>query len=66
MAYTDGVTEAENPSGEMWGTEGLLSVAIANRHRAANEIVRAIFRSTDDFSKGTQNDDETVVVLRVR
>ena len=65
VAYTDGVTEAESPCGEMWGVEGLLTAAAENRTRSADEIVDAIFKSMDEFSHGRQTDDATVVVLRV-
>ena len=64
VAYTDGVVEAENPSGEMWGVEGLLRAAAENRARCADDIVQAIFKSMDEFTHGRQTDDATVVVLR--
>ena len=66
LAYTDGVTEAENPLGEVWGVEGLRKAAAENRGRSAEDIVEAIFKSMDEFSYGRQTDDATVVVLRVR
>jgi phosphoserine phosphatase RsbU/P len=65
LAYTDGVIEALNPAGEEWGVEGLRSAATASDARCADEIVHAIFRSMDEFSRGRQTDDATVVVLRV-
>ncbi len=66
VAYTDGVTEAENPRGEMWGVEGLLEAASAGHARCADETVQAIFQSMDEFTSGRQMDDATVVVLRRR
>ena len=66
IAYTDGVVEAENPAGELWGVESLQKAAAENRGRSAGEMVDAIFKSMDAFSHGRQTDDATVVVLRVR
>jgi phosphoserine phosphatase RsbU/P len=66
LAYTDGVTEAANPAGMEWGVEGLRRAAVEHNAQCADEIVEAIFTSMDEFSRGHQTDDATVVVLRVR
>lgn len=65
VGYTDGVTEAVNPAGNEWGIEGLRKAAAEAGALCANEIVRRIFRSMDDFSQGCQSDDATVVAVRV-
>ncbi len=65
LAYTDGVTEAENPSGDIWGFEGLLRAAFANRARSADETVHAVSQALDDFTRGHQADDATVLALRI-
>ena len=66
VAYTDGVIEALNPAGDEWGVEGLREAAAERDAQGADDIVRAIFTSMDDFSRGHQTDDATVVVVRVR
>lgn len=66
VAYTDGVVEAANPFGEMWGVEGLQKAAAENRDRSAGGLVHAIFKCMDEFSRGFRTDDATVVVLRVQ
>jgi serine phosphatase RsbU (regulator of sigma subunit) len=65
IAYTDGVTEATSPSGEEWGMKGLLRAANARGTESADELVRSILDSMDDFSRGVQTDDATVAILRV-
>jgi sigma-B regulation protein RsbU (phosphoserine phosphatase) len=65
IAYTDGVTEVENPTGEEWGVEGLCSAVTQSNAEGAEAIVHAIFSSMDEFSRGRQTDDATVVVLKV-
>ena len=65
VAYTDGVTEAQNSAGEEWGVEGLREAAGNCYARCADDIIEAVFASLDDFSRGRQADDATVVVMRV-
>ncbi len=65
VAYTDGVTEAVNPAGEEWGVEGLQKAAAESEAQCADDLVHEIFASMDEFSRGRQTDDATVIVLRV-
>ena len=66
VAYTDGVVEARDPAGEEWGVDGLRRAAAARDAECAEDVVRAIFTSMDEFSGGRQTDDATVAVLRVQ
>jgi sigma-B regulation protein RsbU (phosphoserine phosphatase) len=63
IAYTDGVIEAVNPSGEEWGVDGIMKAAVDSKAQRADELVDAIFRALEEFSKGRQSDDATVAVL---
>lgn len=65
LAFTDGVTEAVNPAGEEWGVDGLRQAVTRCRGRSADDIVRAIFSSMDEFWQARLTDDATVLVLRV-
>ena len=65
LAYTDGVTEVVDPAGNEWGIEGLQKAVARTSTERTAEIVRAIFDSMDEFSRGCQTDDATVVALRV-
>jgi len=68
ITYTDGVIEAENQSGEEWGVQGLLNAAAVRARQGdenAEQLVRSIFNSMDDFTHGCQTDDATLAVLRV-
>ncbi len=64
IAYTDGVVEAANSLGEEWGIQGLLQAAAA-RTADAEDLVRQIFNSMDDFSEGCQADDATLAMVKV-
>jgi sigma-B regulation protein RsbU (phosphoserine phosphatase) len=63
IAYTDGLIEAVNPSGEEWGVEGLRRAAEESSAQQPDEIVEAIFSALDEFSGGGQTDDATLLVL---
>ena len=65
VAYTDGVTEAENPAGEDWGVEGLRRATVEYGAKHTDDIANAIFEAMDEFSRGRQTDDATVILLRV-
>lgn len=68
IAYSDGVIEAGNHSGDQWGVEGLLEVIAGRSSQCADnaeDLVRLIFSSMDDFSSGCQTDDATVAVMRM-
>lgn len=68
ISYTDGVIESANQCGEEWGVQGLLKATAAWAPHCddnAEDLVRLIFNSMDDFSRGTQTDDATLAVWRV-
>jgi sigma-B regulation protein RsbU (phosphoserine phosphatase) len=65
IAYTDGVIEAVNQSGEEWGVEGIRKAVVESKAKNADELVDTIFTSLDEFSGGRQTDDATIIVARV-
>lgn len=67
VAYTDGITEAANTSGDLWGLERLESLSRSCNRRAPNEIVERILAEVTDFANGEpQRDDATLVVMKVQ
>ncbi len=67
ILHTDGVTEAENVEGELFGFERLCESATANRNGNAEEIVNGIVADVKAHI-GTQKiyDDITIVVIKHR
>jgi sigma-B regulation protein RsbU (phosphoserine phosphatase) len=65
VVLSDGVVEAENASGEHFGTERVIDV-IARRHaEPAADIVAALREALSAFADGTPaDDDRTVLVVR--
>lgn len=64
--FTDGVTEAMNPSQtEEYETERLKECIRKNRNKTSQEIQDAIIKDINEFSNNIQYDDITTIVLKV-
>jgi phosphoserine phosphatase RsbU/P len=67
LFVSDGITDAENTQGEMYGTERMEKILFEQRERSAGQIADAIFDDVGRFQAGQPRfDDETILVLRVR
>ena len=62
---TDGVWEARNAAGEMFGKQALQEVIRRHAHRSAETIGEAVSQALDAFRDGTPyRDDVTLVVVK--
>ena len=50
---------------DQWGVDGLRKAAAGSAAQSVGDVVQTIFTSMDEFSRGRQHDDATVVVIRV-
>lgn len=67
LLYTDGLTEAESPQGDFFGTERLQRVFSEIAQREPNGIIEEIVRQLKRFCQTeTFNDDVTMVVFKLR
>lgn len=65
ILYTDGITEATNPSGEMFGTRRLDEVLWSCR-LDASDLIRAVLDALGRFTVGEPAaDDQTLLVAKV-
>jgi len=63
--YTDGVTEALNPSGEMYGEDRLTGEALKQRNLSAQQMLDQLTASVTRYAANVPlNDDMTMVVVR--
>ncbi len=63
--YTDGITEAHSPAGELFGTRRLDAV-LENCALQASGLLQEVLRSVNDFTQeGPADDDRTVLIARV-
>jgi len=63
---TDGIWEARNDKGEMFGKEPIYDIIRNNSSLSANEILDKIFESLKSFQKSSKiEDDITVVIIKI-
>lgn len=65
--FSDGIVDAENRDGEMFGNDRLIEVLDNLRETDAETAVKTVLESVSKFQDGHEHfDDETLLVLQVR
>jgi sigma-B regulation protein RsbU (phosphoserine phosphatase) len=64
VLFTDGVTEAMTPGGELFGEDRLRREIEQRRMDPAVMILRGIWEAIQAWQGGEQEDDATIVVVR--
>ena len=65
VAFSDGITEAENPGEEQFGSERLLKILDENRELPAGQLIDRIIAAVREHAgDAPQSDDMTLVVVR--
>jgi len=63
---TDGIWEACNPKGEMFGKQPIYDIIRNHSSLSANEILNVILESLNSFQKGAKiEDDITLVIIKI-
>jgi serine phosphatase RsbU (regulator of sigma subunit) len=66
VSYSDGVTDATSPDGDMYGIERLQNIILKNHHLSAEDLAQTITDDIDDFRVGEeQPDDLTMLVVKL-
>ncbi len=66
LLYTDGVTEAHDMSGNLYGMERLFAVLAANAGETNEILLDAVIRDVNDFAAGVpQFDDMTMIAVTI-
>jgi len=64
LIYTDGLSEAEDPTGEFFGEQRIREVLRKHSGRGCQEIFEALEKAVENFTAGTpQRDDVTLLVV---
>lgn len=64
--FSDGIVDAQNAAGDMFGNERLIACVRKHLHKSASRLAESILTEVGRFQgKQDRFDDETVVVLRV-
>ena len=67
VAYTDGITEAENRQGEQWGVKRFEALLGTCSRATSEQIIRRVLEEVSAFANGQpQRDDMTLVVMDVQ
>jgi phosphoserine phosphatase RsbU/P len=64
VLFTDGITEARRPDGELFGDQRLAAAVAAARTGTAEEIAGAVMQSVAQWAGTSQRDDRTLAVIR--
>jgi sigma-B regulation protein RsbU (phosphoserine phosphatase) len=65
LFYTDGISEAESPTGEQFGVQRIEQLVAESPEADAATIMRSLVARVQEWSAGGQSDDLTLVVLKV-
>ena len=66
LLFTDGITEAEGPDGEEFGTEKLAAFAKTHAANSAAKINQQLLAQVTEFCGARFQDDATLLVLAVK
>jgi sigma-B regulation protein RsbU (phosphoserine phosphatase) len=64
--FTDGLTDPQNPNGEMFGEERIVETARALLDQPCPAIVKGIYDAIYEFSHGMLIDDFTLLVIKAK
>lgn len=64
---TDGIWEAVNSSGEMFGKERFRNIIRKNAGSGSGDIINAVYNELDQFTRGQKSEDDiTLVVIKIQ
>lgn len=64
VLYTDGISEARNPSGEFFGSNRLLEIVKDNTELSAQNLTNKIYNTVKKFTMRNINDDFTLLLVK--
>ena len=65
--FSDGILDARNPAGELFGRERAEQVASRCWEMSAQQVVNSLFDAVNEHTAGEETfDDQTVVAIRVK
>jgi sigma-B regulation protein RsbU (phosphoserine phosphatase) len=65
VVYSDGITEARSQSQELFSWEGIAGSVAGHSHMSSEELLELIWSRVNDHAGDRENDDRTLLVLKV-
>ncbi len=66
LLYTDGITEAEDPQGVMWGEDAMAEIVKQNMNSSAEQLIQKILQALKSHTDGSPlADDVTLLIYRM-
>jgi sigma-B regulation protein RsbU (phosphoserine phosphatase) len=63
LLYTDGITEATNHQGILWGEDQLADIIRQNADSSAGHLIQKIVMALKDYTNGSPLDDDVTLVI---
>ncbi|NBX77628.1 MAG: HAMP domain-containing protein, partial [Proteobacteria bacterium] len=63
LVYSDGISEANNPEGKIWGERALKNTFAALAHEPLDTIKSSLVKAVDEFAQGAPQKDDITFVL---
>jgi sigma-B regulation protein RsbU (phosphoserine phosphatase) len=63
LLYTDGITEATNHKGILWGEDKLAEIIRQNAESSAGHLIQKIVIALKDYTNGSPLDDDVTLVI---
>jgi sigma-B regulation protein RsbU (phosphoserine phosphatase) len=63
LVYSDGISEANNLDGKIWGERALKNTFASLAHEPLETIKNSIVKALDEFSQGAVQQDDITFVL---
>jgi sigma-B regulation protein RsbU (phosphoserine phosphatase) len=60
---TDGIWEAVNSQGEMFGKERFRSIIRKNARAGSSDILNAVYNELSQFTRGQKSEDDITLVI---
>lgn len=63
MLYTDGITEAANQAGTLWGEDQLAGIIRQNSNASAEQLIQKVLKSLGEHTNGVPLADDVTLII---
>lgn len=63
ILYTDGITEAANPDGALWGEDQLAGIIRKNANASAEQMIQSVLKALGEHTNGAPLADDVTLVI---